>query len=117
MVGHFKINLILMISSHKALHHFCKFDQNCLYDFFKILHNETSCESDHFYRPKAQHHQTKLSCSDLKPSIDWIQYKTGSTSINDSNFDSSTLRSLINVQCMLIDFLKKSSLYALIKDL
>ena len=28
-----------------------------------------------------------------------------------------TLRSLINVQCTLINFLKKPSLYALIKDL
>ena len=29
----------------------------------------------------------------------------------------TTLRSLINIQCTLINFLKKSSLYALIKDL
>ena len=34
------------------------------------------------------------------------------------NFDCDyTLRSLINVQCTLINFMKKSSLYALIKDL
>ena len=45
------------------------------------------------------------------------QYFYNWKSIFSYSYLRVTLRSLINVQCTLINFLKKSSLYALIKDL
>ena len=85
----------------------------------EILHEKpTLCvvEVNNIEKRRKQYHRWKYGPI---PASFWALFKIATFELSQNAILSCriTLRSLINVQCTLINFLKKSSLYALIKDL